>query len=189
LPIDWESIAKQVGDIRPDGTELGGVGTSGGRRALELVVGEQNLRDAVDHMVLMRPGWNTIEMLLSVMVSEVAMDRCYEMFKMEASLEIRNAAVFFLGAYADDYALKWIAEFLADENERIRDNGLRVLSRILYGLLGDNDIPVAQQLIERAERDPDPHVRERAAKIRHYQLGKHLEQLVPVPRIPYRNRY
>jgi hypothetical protein len=43
MTIDWEALAKQIGGLQPDGTDRT-VGTQGGRRALEILLGEENLR-------------------------------------------------------------------------------------------------------------------------------------------------
>ena len=43
MAIDWTEIANKVGGFGPDG-EGRIVGTDGGRRALELLLGEENIR-------------------------------------------------------------------------------------------------------------------------------------------------
>ena len=48
MAIDWREIASKVGGFGPDGEERI-VGTDGARRALELLLGEENIREAVDH--------------------------------------------------------------------------------------------------------------------------------------------
>ncbi len=51
MAIDWEAIAKQVGDSKGDRYS-----TPTGRRALEIIVGEENVRDAVDYWISQHPG-------------------------------------------------------------------------------------------------------------------------------------
>ena len=123
----------------------------GGRRALEILLGEQNLRDAVDYFIEQRPGCFTAEMVLTILRSKVAMERCYEMYESEPGSEASSGAVFLLSKIATYEALPWVREFLADTHEVARWNGLQVLSTILYGPLNDADVATAKELVEMAE--------------------------------------
>jgi len=58
MAIDWNSIAQQVGD---------NYDTAAGRKALEIIVGEGNVRDAVDYWISQEPGGFAAESVLSVM--------------------------------------------------------------------------------------------------------------------------
>lgn len=169
MAIDWRSIAAQVGALNPDGTEKG-CGTDTGRRALEILLGEDNLRDAIDCCISLQPGAFTAEMVLKIVRSEVVMDRCLEIYKSEPGTYRACSAVFLLGCMADSKALPWVREFLADSNEAVRLNGLRVLQNILYGPLGDDDLVTAKQLFELAASDPESTVRERASDIRTHSV-------------------
>lgn len=165
MAIDWEAIAGQIGGLQPDGGERI-VGTLGGRRALEILIGEENLRDAVDYFLSDKPGAFTAEMVLQIITSEVAMNRCLEIYKLEPGTYRACSAVFLLGCMADTRALPWVREFLDDSNEAVRLNGLRVLQCILFGPLDDNDMAAAKELFDKAESDPSTNVRERALDIR-----------------------
>jgi hypothetical protein len=157
MAIDWSAVAKQVGD---------NCDTPTGRRALELIVGEDNVRDAVDYWISQEQGCFTAESVLSVMRPNVAMERCYEIYKAAPDSEDAVRAVFLLKSFATDAALPWIREFLDDPKPGIRLNGLMVLRTILDGPLGDASIATAMQLLDKAERDSDPEMRERANQIR-----------------------
>jgi hypothetical protein len=169
MAIDWEDIAKQVGDLNPDGSEKGS-GTSSGERALEMLIGEENLRNAVDHFISLKPGAFTAEMVLKIIGSEIAMNRCFEIYKAEPDTDRACSAVFLLGSMADDRALSWVREFLEDRSKLIRLNGLRVLQNILFGPLGDAEIATAKELFDKAESDPDSTIRERAVQIRQHSI-------------------
>ena len=65
MAIDCKAIATQIGDLNPDGCENGS-GTESGRRALEILIGEENLREAVDHFISIQPGAFTAEMVLKI---------------------------------------------------------------------------------------------------------------------------
>ena len=169
MVIDWKELAKQIGGLHPDGSDRT-VGTQGGRRALEILIGEENLRGAVDYFISMRPGAFTAEMVLKIIESEIAMNRCFEIYRSEPGTERACGAVFLLGSMANDKALPWVREFLEDANQAVRLNGLRVLQYILYGPLNDEDMAVVKKLLESAEMDPDAFVRERAQSIRRHDL-------------------
>src|ERR1700733_1877809 len=114
MAIDWAAVASQINGSDENGNDRG-VGTIGGRRALEILLGEQNLRDAVDYLIDLRPGCFTAEMVLKIVRPRVAMERCYEIFKTERDRIRACGAVFVLGVCADSEALPWIFEFLKDE--------------------------------------------------------------------------
>ena len=169
MAIDWKELAKQIGRLNPDGTEMG-CGTASGRRALEILIGEENLRNAVDHFISLEPGAFTAETVLKIIRSEIVMNRCFEIYKTEPDTDRACSAVFLLGSMADDKALSWVGEFLEDSNEAVRLNGLRVLQNILFGPLGDAEIATARELFDKAESDPDPAIRERAVQIRQHSI-------------------
>jgi HEAT repeat protein len=169
MAIDWKELAKQVGDLNADDSERGS-GTESGERALELLIGEENLRNAVDHFISLEPGAFTAEMVLKIIGSEIAMNRCFEIYKAEPNTDRACSAVFLLGSMADDRALSWVREFLEDRSQPIRLNGLRVLQNILFGPLDDAQIATAKELFAKAESDSDPTVRERAVQIRQHSV-------------------
>jgi hypothetical protein len=167
MAIDWGAIANQIGGIEPDGRERI-VGTDGGRRALELLLGEQNIREAVDHWADQKLGEFTAEQVLIIIRSTVAMERCYEIYKREPASDRACAAVFLLSKMADSRVLPWVREFLEDSNEGIRWNGLMALRMILVGPLGDEGIATAKELLTKAESDSYERLQEMAKEIRHH---------------------
>lgn len=169
MAIDWKELAKQVGDLTPDGSERGS-GTESGKRALEILIGEENLRNAVDHFISLEPGAFTVEMVLKIIKSEIVMNRCFEIYKTEPATDRACSAVFLLGSMADCKALSWVREFLEDRSEPVRLNGLRVLQNILFGPLDDAEIATAKELFDKAESDSDRTVRERAVQIRQHSI-------------------
>ncbi len=161
--IDWEALAKQVGDITSDGERWG---TPSGRRALEILLGEENLRGTVDYWISQKPGCFTAEMVLNIIRSKAAMERCYEIYKTEHGTERAVRAVFLLASIADAEALSWVREFLEDNSRNIRWNGLMVLRAIIDGPLGDAALATAKKFLDKAASDSDLEIRERAKEIR-----------------------
>lgn len=165
MPIEWRKVADEIGALNPDGSEQG-AGTSSGLRALELLLGEENIRGAVDWWASGEPGAFTAEMVLRIIRSTVAMNYCYEIYKNEPDTRRAGAAVFLLYEMADDRVLPWVAEFLEDASMTVRWNGVMALQNILAGPLDDDGIALAKQLLARARSsDPDERVREKATEV------------------------
>ena len=178
MAIDWKVIATQVGDLNSDGSELGS-GTESGIRALELIVGEENIRGAVDQWASFEPGFQTAEKTLLVMRSRVAMEYCYEIYRNEPNTERAGRAIFLLSEMADWQFVRWAPEFMEDGNVSIRWNTTVALEQVLGGPLDDEGIALAKELLAKAEEDSEPRLRERALEI-HKRLAsdprlKHLD--------------
>jgi hypothetical protein len=165
MPIDWRVIADEVGDLKPDGEEKGS-GTLSGLRALELIIGDENIRGAVDWWASGEPGAFTAEMVLCIIRSTVAMNYCYEIYKTEPNSLRSGAAVFLLYEMADRRVLPWIPEFLEDVSTTVRWNGVMALQNILAGPMGDDEVAAAKQLLAKARTDADEGVREKATEVR-----------------------
>ena len=159
MAIDWNAIATQVGDLNADGSERGS-GTESGRRALEILIGEDNLREAVDHFISLERGAFTAEMVVKIVRSKVPMKHCLEIYKGEPGTKRASSAIFMFGSFADCTALPWVRDFLGDSNVVVRLNGLRVLRNILYDFnaLSDEQLATAKELLKESESDPDPTV-------------------------------
>lgn len=166
MAIDWEAVAMQVGDLTWQGNVRKGSGTESGRRALEILLGEENLRDAVDYFISLEPGWDTAEMVMKIIRSKLVMNRCLEIYKTELNTERACSAVFLLGSIADYTALPWIPDFLEDSSEPVRLNGLRVLQNVLYAYesLSEQQMAYAKELLKNATLDASSTVQERATE-------------------------
>lgn len=173
MAIDWEAVATQAGDLNWQGSVRKGSGTESGRRALEILLGEENLRAAVDYFISLEPGWDTAEMVMKIIRSRIAMNRCLEIYKSEPNTERGCSAVFLLGSIADYTALPWISDFLKDSSEPVRLNGLRVLQNILYGYetLTELQLATAKELLKGATSDASATVRERATETLNWLCG------------------
>lgn len=154
MTIDWRELDKQVG---------GCWGTEPGIRVLELIVGEENIRGAVDHWTAFEPGYEAAEQVLLIMRSTVAMEYCYEIYKNEPNTERAGRAIFLLSEMADWRFMRWARELVEDSNTRW--NAVVALEQVLDGPLGDEGIDLAKELLAKAEADPDDRLRERATEI------------------------
>jgi len=154
MSIDWRALDKQV-----DGCW----GTEPGRRVLELIVGEENIRGAVDHWITFEPGYGAAEQVLLIIRPTVAMEYCYEIYKKEPNTERADRAIFLLSEMADSRFMQWARELMDDR--RARWNTVVALEQILEGALGDEGIALAKELLAEAEADPHEMLRERAITI------------------------
>ncbi|MFC5863242.1 hypothetical protein ACFPT7_13135 [Acidicapsa dinghuensis] len=154
MTIDWRALDKQVG---------GCWGTEPGIRVLELIVGEENIRRAVDHWITFEPGYGAAEQVLLIMRSTVAMEYCYEIYKNEPSTERAGRAIFLLSEMADWRFMRWARELVEDSTTRW--NAVVALEQVLARPLGEEGIDLAKELLAKAEEDPDQRLRERAAEI------------------------
>jgi hypothetical protein len=168
MGIDWRGLDKEVG---------GCWGTESGIRVLELIVGEENIRGAVDHWITFEPGYGAAEQVLLLMRSTVAMEYCYEIYKSEPNTERGLRAIFLLSEMADWRFVRWARELMEDRNTRW--NTVVALEQVLEGPLDDDGIALAKELLAQAKTDSDQRLRERAVEI-HKRLAanpflKHLD--------------
>ena len=164
MTIDWKALGQQVGDVNADGTERNTWFTDSARRALELIIGEENIREAIDYWISFEPGYLTAEKTLLIIGSTVAMEYCYEIYRNQPNTERALRAIFLLSKMADSRFMRWARELMDDR--RTRWNTVVALEQVLEGALGDEGIALAKELLAEAEADPDEMLRERAIKIR-----------------------
>jgi len=164
MAIDWRALGQQVGDLNVDGGERTTGSTESAQRALELIIGEENIREAVDHWTSFEPGAFTAEKVLLIIRSTVAMEYCYEIYKNEPNTERADRAIFLLSEMADWRFMRWARELMNDR--RTRWNTVVALEQVLEGALGDEGIALAKELLAEAEADSQEMLRERAKDIR-----------------------
>ena len=159
--IDWKALALQVGS-------LGGRHERGGnhyaRRAIELLLSEDNLRNAVEYYLAGPPGSELARSVMWYIRPWSAMKHCYDIYKSERDIETRRMAIELLRVVADERALNWVAEFLGDEDSGIQTWGVEVLEQLISS--GSVEVEDAEQLLLKAETHANILVRERAELIR-----------------------
>jgi hypothetical protein len=159
--IDWKALAVRLGTLS-EGGESGG--SNYAREAIELLLGEGNLRASVDYYISGGPGSELARSVLWLIRPWSAMSYCYEIYKSDGDLETRRMAVELLRVVADGRALGWVAEFLEDGDSSIQSWGVEMLEQLISS--GSVEIEDAEQLLLKAETHPNVHVRERAEIIR-----------------------
>lgn len=159
--IDWQALAIEVGALK----EKGETGSSAfALRAIEILLGENNLRQAVEFYIKLKPGSELARSVLWLLHPFSAMKHCYDIYKSDAPLQDRRQAVELLRVVADRRAVGWIVEFLEDEDEEIQGWGAGVLDQLLWsGLVQPEEV---EPLLQKAEVHENSYVKERAEFIR-----------------------
>jgi hypothetical protein len=159
--IDWKAIAVQLGTLSAGGESSG---SHQARQAIELLLGEDNLRKSVDYYISGGQGSELARSVLWLLRPWSAMSYCYEIYQSDRDVETRRMAVELLRVVADERALGWVAEFLEDEDAGIQTWGVEMLEQLISS--GSVDGEDAEQQLLKAEAHANIHVRERAALIR-----------------------
>jgi hypothetical protein len=166
--INWQSLAEKVGAISQSNDRLENVddwsesGSSDlGRQAIEVLIGENNLRDAVDYYISGQPGCELVRHILWQLHSWTAMEYCYEIYRSTSrDLNSRRMAIELLKVVGDCRALIWIDEFLEDGDECIQNCGIDLLSQLLFSdlIYPEN----ARNLLVKSMNHGNAYVREKA---------------------------
>jgi HEAT repeat protein len=161
--IDWTKIAVEAGAIQ-EGQESGS--STLAKVALEKLIGEQNLREAVDHYIDLRPGFELTRSILSEIRPWSAMAYCYELYQSSEDIDIRRSAIELLRVIADKRVLPWVKEFLDDPDEGIQAWGFGVLDQLLWREFVQPED--AEPLLIIAEHHPNQRMHEHARFVRDY---------------------
>jgi len=159
--INWADIARAVGSLDQDNHESGSFEMA--RAALELVLGTEALRDAVDFYIAYQPGSELVRHVLWLLHPWSAMQYCYEIYKSQRPREDRVAAIELLSVVADVRGLQWVEELLDDPEPDLQYGGVRILDQLLWG--GGIQEERCSTLLEKARTHPNPRVRDHAASI------------------------
>ncbi len=161
--IDWHTLARTLGTLG-DCSESGG--SDLGRQALELIVGVDALRSAVDYFIAGDPGCELARSVLTILKPPCAMERCLEVARSDADVESRRLAVNLLRNVADRRGIGWAAEFLRDEDEGVQVWGAMIVDQLLFTGLAEPDECVP--ILEAMEGHPNAGVRRQGAFVRSF---------------------
>lgn len=164
VEIDWDEFA--VAHAR----HLGPGGHDAARRALELVLGEETIRAAVDCVLAVRPGAGLACDVLSLLRPWSAAEYCHEIATSSSDIDARRRAVGLLQDVGDRRALAWISGFLDDSDSAIQMWGASVLDHLLFLDLIEPE--EAEDLLKRAECHGNAAVREQAESIRSHLMDR-----------------
>jgi hypothetical protein len=160
--INWQELARDLGSLDENGRERA-CGSRMAQKALELILGRDFFRQAVDYYITYQPGKELVRQVLWLVQPVSAMDRCYEIYKSDAPQDDRVAAIELLRVVADSRTIPWVGEFLDDHDPSIQHWGVGILDQMLWG--GSAQEEQCLGLLEKARQHPSAYVRERAAFI------------------------
>ena len=161
--VDWHALARTLGTLG-DRSESGG--SDLGRQALELIVGVDALRSAVDYFIAGGPGCELARSVLTILKPPCAMERCLEIARSDADVDSRRLAVNLLRDVADRRGIGWAAEFLRDEDDGVQVWGAMIVDRLLFVGLAEPDECVG--ILEAMVVHPNAGVRRQGEFVRSF---------------------
>jgi HEAT repeat protein len=164
--INWEQLAQQIGSIKEDPIlgkhERGGDDVA--RKALELILGNDFIQDAVAYYVEDSKGTELVLSILRLLRSVAAMNHCYEIYHADGNIERRRHALALLAYIADYHALGWVAEFLEHPDEEVNILSIWILDNLL--LKYELEQPeLFRLMLEKAEQHTSQRVRSQLAEL------------------------
>lgn len=165
--IDWQSLATKLGTLSEDGrTERGSSRLA--QQALEVILGEENIRAAVDYYITGAPGSELARSVLWELKPTSAMKYCYEIYKSKTNpIETRRLAVELMRVVADHRALPLVKEFLSDPDVAIQSWGASMVDQLLFKQLIEPD--QAEEYLSIMMNHSNENVRSHYESIREYQ--------------------
>ena len=161
--VNWDELRVALRLEMIDGDPSG---SAAAQRALELILGEETLRQSVDYYVAVRPARELVRSVLWLLRPWSAMIRCRELSQLPNEIETRRSAVELLRVVADERALPWVSEYLDDADPGIQQWGIGVLDQLLWSELVEPE--EAEEVLERAACHENEAVRDRVEFIRSY---------------------
>lgn len=127
--IIWEEVAKKVGAIDANAHECG-ASTQMVLEAIEYILGEENLCNAVHKYVRFDPGSEFYRLTLNFIKPWSGMVECYHIYKNNKLLEEKRAAVELLRFICDARAIRWVVDFLRDDDPEIQRWGFAIVEQL-----------------------------------------------------------
>lgn len=158
---NWEDIAKQVGAIDKDGQECSSSDMA--LKAIEALLGEDDLRKSVHYYIDGRPGSELLRGVLWKIHPWCAMEECYQVFKTHQDVQHKRFAVELLRVVADRRAIEWVPEFLQFNDSEVQQWGIGVIDQLFFSELCDEE--EITDILNIALKHPNHFVREKAEYI------------------------
>jgi hypothetical protein len=129
--INWEILAKSLGLIGED-SEFSS--TDDARKALQEIIGKENLKSAVEHHLSHRPGYELVGTVLQVLQPPYAMEICYSIYKSEDhTQQEKYSALALLKLIGNHHIAPWIELFFKDKDPNIQILGIEIADQMAYG--------------------------------------------------------
>ncbi|MGI8856033.1 MAG: hypothetical protein ACR2JW_09795 [Thermomicrobiales bacterium] len=157
--MDWAMLQDEIG------AEDGHGGSDIAQRALEAIIGDENIRTAVVVVLDWQPGSEVARSVLRSIHSLTATEMAYQEYR-TGNPDRAISALGLIAHISHLRALDWVEEFLSDDAAAVW--GVNVLDQLIWsGAITLNDPQVAK-LLALMESHHDERVREKASYIREY---------------------
>jgi hypothetical protein len=162
MKTDWQQLARRLGSLQDDGSELGG--DIYAQQALGEILGSDWMEQTVDYILDCKHGSELAMNCLSYLHSTAATQYAYRVY--QSSEGDRAArAVWLIKHLANPVSIDWIEAFLNDDN--VMQLGLGVLDQLLWTEQIPNDERV-KALLELAENKSNGQLVEQVGFIREH---------------------
>lgn len=127
---DWKRIGIKIGILTEEDTFDKGCSTKDAKKALEIILGKEWIKQSVDIALTIEPGAELAMSSLKLLSSELAVDYAYSIYKSDTDPERKRMAVWLIKHLAIEKSYQWVEEFLNDKN--VIGWGLDVLDQLLW---------------------------------------------------------
>lgn len=97
-----------------------GYGTSAARTALDLIIGQDTIKNFIESYLLGDSSQWLISSIIRHLQSPFAAEYCYRIVKEDSDQVRREGALYLLKELSDIRCLQWFQEFITDENQNIQ---------------------------------------------------------------------
>jgi hypothetical protein len=155
--INWESLANETVGTMGDQNCLDGAALSA--RALEVILGEDFFRDAVE--VVLKEGEESelARCILKTIRSTIAMKYCYEIFKTSDDVDRSISALALIRWIANSGVIQWIPELLSSSEPDVQNCAVAIIDQMLWSHILDYDN--LKPMLVSSLSHPREYVRER----------------------------
>ena len=158
---DWPALAKKLGAIKEDGTEIGSNAIA--RIAVDELIGEEFIIDAVNYYIEGGVGSEQLRHVLWSLHSPVAMKECYRVYKNDDAEERKISAIELLRVVADSSVVPWVKEFLQSPILGVQNWGIGIIDQLLFS--GFCQYEEVSEIVELALTSSNDYVVEQAKKM------------------------
>lgn len=129
MHTNWLEVGIAVGSINPENFSQSG-GTRYAQKALETILGDEWIKETVEHAIAYEIGSELAMNCLRHLQSEKACRYAYDVYKSSTG-ERARMAVWLIKHMANEISFQWVEEFIDDPNTVAW--GLGVLDQLLWG--------------------------------------------------------
>lgn len=135
MKVNWKALARQTGCFEEGNEGHESCSSDTAKYAIEILLGEDTLIDAVDYYISGQPGSELTRFILWQLHPWSAMKHCYDIYRLSENEEDRILAIELLRVVADNRVLPWIDEFLSNNLEGVQFWGIGIVDQLLFSKL------------------------------------------------------